>query len=107
MIMPKISKFEEIFEFGLSPFLNKFSCKFCNKPFTTRQKRYKHEITCIKSVISVSMPQTICLMEKDSKHSKDIPIKLNCLKLFSKKKNLTMAIVKDDFYEELSSKKKI
>jgi len=107
MIMTKNSKFEEIFEYGLNPFMKKyFACKFCNKPFKTRQNRYKHEITCIKSVISVSIPQTFCLMEKDPKNSKDIPIKLNCLKLFSKKKNQTTVILKDDFYE-LSSKKKI
>jgi len=46
-------------------------------------------------------------MKKDPKHSTDIPIKLNFLKIFSKNKNKTTAILKNDFYEELSSKKKI
>ena len=53
------------------------------------------------------MPRTICLIKKDPKHSEDIPIKLNNLEQFSKKKDKTIAILKKDFYEELSSKKKI
>jgi hypothetical protein len=53
------------------------------------------------------MAQTICLAKKEPDHTNDIPTELNFLKLFSMNKNKTMAILKDDFYEKLSSKKKI
>jgi hypothetical protein len=46
-------------------------------------------------------------MKTNPKHSEDIPIKLNHLELFSNYKDITIAILKNDFYEELSSKKKI
>jgi hypothetical protein len=108
MLISKNSEFEELFEHGLIPFKNKsFLCKFCDKSFKTKLERYKHKSTCIKSVIIVSIPQKISLMKTNPKHLEDIPIKLNHLELFSNNKDITIAILKNDFYEELSSKKKI
>ena len=82
LIVHKNKETETILEFKQNPFISKFCCKFCKKSFSDRAHRYKHEITCIKSIRIVSMPQQVSMLKKDlTNHNEDIPINFKWLKI--------------------------